>query len=102
MDCENEVDIEALLYSTAALSLFCRNESSFCGRYPSVCCTLPQLKSMIADVSYEGANVGLELHPAKTKIQHNDIGYGSRVRSATVAGMDIEVLDPSANTMYLG
>ena len=63
--------------------------------------TLPQLKSMIADVSYEGAKVGLELHPAKTKIQHNDIGYGSRVRSATVAGMDIEVLDPSANTIYL-
>ena len=42
--------------------------------------SLPQIKKMIADVKSAGAEVGLELHPAKTKIQHNNIGYGSRVQ----------------------
>jgi hypothetical protein len=57
---------------------------------------------MIADVRREGAKVGLELHPDKTKIQHNNIGYGSGVTVARVGDMDIEVLGPNANAMYLG
>ena len=57
---------------------------------------------MIADASHEGAKIGLQLHLGKTKIRHNNIGYGSRVRNTTVAGMEIEVIDPSANTMYFG
>jgi hypothetical protein len=64
--------------------------------------TLPQIKQMIADVSTECARVGLELYPEKTTIQHNNIGYGSQVRSAKVGGMTIDVLDTSASTMYLG
>ena len=57
---------------------------------------------MIADVQQEGAKVGLQLHPDKTKIQHNNIGYGSRARSAKVNDMNIEVLESTASSMYLG
>ena len=64
--------------------------------------SLHQIKYMIADVKHEAAKAGLELHPEKTKIQHNDIGYGSRVRSASIDGMQIEVLESSATTLYLG
>jgi hypothetical protein len=64
--------------------------------------TLPQIKTMLADVAVECRTYGLELHPTKTKIQHNGIGYGSCVRSAVVNGMLIEVLDVSASTLYLG
>ena len=64
--------------------------------------TLPQIKQMIADIAVEGAKVGLELHPDKTKILHNNIGYGSRCTKAHIQGMDIEILSPSSSTMYLG
>lgn len=64
--------------------------------------SLPQVKQMLADIAIEGKKIGLELHPEKTKIMHNNIGYGSLVRNANIAGMDIEVLDGTAETMYLG
>ena len=64
--------------------------------------SLPQIKQMIADVAIEGAKVGLKLHPEKTKIQHNNMGYGSHVKRATINGMSIEVLAPTASAMYLG
>jgi hypothetical protein len=64
--------------------------------------SLPQIKKMIADVSEVGGRVGLQLHPEKTKVQHNNIGYGSRVRTAKVKDMNIEVMDPGSCTMYLG
>jgi hypothetical protein len=64
--------------------------------------SLPQIKQMIADVRSEGAKVGLELHPDKTKIQNNSIGYGCGVTTVRIGGMSIEVLSPIANTMYLG
>jgi hypothetical protein len=64
--------------------------------------SLPQIERMLADIIEEGCKVGLELHPQKTKIQHNGIGYGSCVRSASVRGMNIEVMDPSTSNMYLG
>jgi hypothetical protein len=64
--------------------------------------TLPQLKQMIADVCVDSAKVGLELHPDKTKIQHNGIGYGSGVEMAPVMDMKIQVLGPTISNMYLG
>ena len=64
--------------------------------------SLPQIKRMIEDVQRESAKVGLELHPEKTKIQHNNIGYGSNVRKAIVGGMTIEVMVPHSSNMYLG
>ena len=33
---------------------------------------------------------------------HNNIGYGSRVKTASIGEMTIEVLDPTASCMYLG
>ena len=64
--------------------------------------SLPQIKQMLADVAEECESVGLALHPEKTKIQHNDIGYGSRVRQAKVKGLEVEVLAPDDHTIYLG
>ena len=64
--------------------------------------TLPQIKRMITDIAYECAVVGLELHAGKTKIQHNNISYGSRVRKTLVNDMDTEVVEATLNTMYLG
>ena len=57
---------------------------------------------MIADVYAEGGQIGLQLHPDKTKIMHNCIGYGSGVRTAKIEGMDIEVLGVDGSAMYLG
>ena len=57
---------------------------------------------MIADVQTESAKVRLELHPDKTKIQHNNIGYGSGVTSEAVGKMNIEVLAPTESNLYLG
>ena len=39
---------------------------------------------------------------AKAPCQHNNIGYGSGVKVARVGDMNIEVLGPNANAMYLG
>ena len=64
--------------------------------------TLPQLKQMLADMTEECAKVGLRLHPGKTKILHNDKGYGRHVRTASVSDMAIDVLEATASTMYLG
>jgi hypothetical protein len=64
--------------------------------------TLPQIKQMIADVSVEGAKIGLQLHPEKSKIMNTGIGCGSGVRNAKVEGMSIEVLEAGASAMYLG
>ena len=57
---------------------------------------------MLTDVVEASAEVGLALHPEKTKIQHNNIGYGSRVKKAVIKGMEVEVLPPEEYTMYLG
>ena len=64
--------------------------------------TLPQIRSMIADVARAAAEVGLELHPEKTKILHNGIGYGAGVTQTSCNGMSIEVLDCQKHAMYLG
>jgi len=57
---------------------------------------------MLADVATQAAKVGLELHPEKTKIMHNNIGYGSKVCKTEIEGMSIEVLGNTASAMYLG
>jgi hypothetical protein len=64
--------------------------------------SLPQIRNMLSDVVSESAKIGLELHPGKTKILHNGIGYGSRVAEANCNGMSIQVLDCQSQTMYLG
>ena len=64
--------------------------------------TLPEIRQMIADIIEEGGEIGLELHPEKTKIQHNNIGYGSCARKAKVQNMDIEILPSNGKTTYLG
>ena len=64
--------------------------------------TLPQIKQMLLDMAEECAKVGLHLHPGKTKILHNDKGYGRHVKAAKVGDMSIEVLEATASTMYLG
>ena len=64
--------------------------------------SLPQIKKMTADVANESAEVGLALHPDKTKTMHNNIGYGSGVTNANINGMSIEVLQHGEFTMYLG
>ena len=64
--------------------------------------TLPQIKQMLADMAEECAKVGLSLHQEKTKILHNDMGYGRHVSRAKVGDMEIEVLGEAGSTMYLG
>ena len=64
--------------------------------------SLPQIKKMLGDVEREAARVGLKLHPGKTKIMHNGIGYGSGVKEARCGTMCIEVLDQDSHTAYLG
>ena len=64
--------------------------------------TLPQIRSMIADIARAAAEVGLELPPDKTKILHNGIGYGAGVTQTSCNGMNIEVLDCQKHAMYLG
>eukprot|EP00973_Karenia_brevis_P057516 7999391-Karenia_brevis.AAC.1 len=61
--------------------------------------SLPQIKQMVADVATEGAKVGLMLHPEKTKIMHNNIGYGSRATNAMINGMNIEIMSPGTPAM---
>ena len=64
--------------------------------------SLPQIKQMLSDVAEECERVGLALHPEKTKIQHNNIGYGSKVRQAVIKGTEIKVLSSGDHTIYLG
>ena len=64
--------------------------------------TLPQIKQMLLDIIEECEKNGLKLHPEKTKIMHNDKGYGRHVTAAKVGEMSIEVLHATDSTMYLG
>ena len=64
--------------------------------------TLPQIKQMLADMAEECSKVGLKLHPDKTKILHNNKGYGRHVKEAKAGDMVIEVLGADCSTMYLG
>ena len=57
---------------------------------------------MLADIAEECGKVGLGLHPEKTKILHNGLGYGREVKTAKVADMTIEVVGTQVRTMYLG
>ena len=57
---------------------------------------------MLLDMTEECAKVGLNLHPEKTHILHNDKCYGRHVRIVKVGQIDIEVLEAPASTMYLG
>ena len=64
--------------------------------------SLPQMRQMLSDVARESALVGLRLHPGKTKILHNSIGYGSKAHVAKCGELNIDILDPSDGAQYLG
>lgn len=64
--------------------------------------TLPQVKKMLQDVADAAKEVGLELHPDKTKILHNSVGYGVGAKTAEIRNMTIEILDKTQKAMYLG
>ena len=64
--------------------------------------SLPQIKQMLADIETEAGRVGLRLHPGKTKILHNGIGYGTNARTAKCGTMNIEILDKDGHATYLG
>ena len=64
--------------------------------------TLPQIKKMLQDVSDAAKEVGLGLHPDKTKILHNNVGYGVGAKTTVIGNMSIEVLDKTQKAMYLG
>ena len=57
---------------------------------------------MLQDVTDAANEVGLELHPDKTKILHNNVGYGVGAKAAKIGNMTIEVLEKTQKTMYLG
>ena len=64
--------------------------------------SLPQIRQMLADIEVEAGKVGLKLHPEKTKILHNSIGYGTNAKRAKCGTMNIEILDGEGQTTYLG
>ena len=64
--------------------------------------TLPQIKKMLADLSSEAEKVGLKLHPDKTKIQHNGIGYGVGLEKARCGSIVVEILPDGEQTVYYG
>ena len=49
--------------------------------------SLPQLRNMLGDVETEASKVGLKLHLGKTKILHNNIGYGAGAKTARCGSM---------------
>ena len=67
--------------------------------------SLESMAEMIADLSSEAKNIGLQLHPDKTKILHNTWAKRKRQRIPTrvnAGGMQIEVLATEESTKYLG
>ena len=67
--------------------------------------SLPSVTEMISDLNAEAKNMGLHLHPEKTKILHNNWTKAKRQRTPTkvdVGGMQIDVLGIEAGTKYLG
>jgi len=67
--------------------------------------TLQQVSRMIGDLCEEARQVGLTLHPGKTKILHNAHCANNRSRipdHAHINGMDIEILNCGEHTKYLG
>lgn len=61
----------------------------------------PQINKMLADLHFEAEKVGLKLHPDKTKIQHNGIGYGVGVKKAKCGSIVVEVLPDGEQTSCL-
>ena len=57
---------------------------------------------MLQDVSDAAKEVGLELHPDKTKILHTNVGYGVGAKAAEIGNMTIEILNKTQKAMHLG
>ena len=63
------------------------------------------ITNMLTDLSIEAGKLGLQLHPDKTKILHNEHSTTTRQRTpthATVNNMTVEILSPGDSTKYLG
>ena len=66
--------------------------------------TLHQIKQMLSDIQRSTANVGLSLHPGKTKIFTNANRKSGRqaAGSVHVNGLEIEIIPRTSTTKYLG
>ena len=67
--------------------------------------SLRHVKKMIGDLQGAAEEVGLVLHPKKTKVLHNSFGGSRKDQNAVsmdINGMDIEILPISGHTKYLG
>ena len=56
---------------------------------------------MLQDVSDAAKEVGLQLHPDKTKILPNSVGSGVGAKAAEIRNMTIEILDKTQKAMYI-
>ena len=57
---------------------------------------------MLADLDLEAPKVGLKIHPNKTKIQYNNIGYGVGAKEAKCRRISVEILSKEETAAYLG
>ena len=57
---------------------------------------------MFVDLDLEAAKVGLKIHQNKTKIQHNNIGYGVGAKEAKCGRIIVEMLSKEETAAYLG
>ena len=57
---------------------------------------------MPVDPDLEAAKVGLKIHPNKTKIQYNNIGYGVGAKEAKCRRISVEILSKEETAAYLG
>ena len=63
---------------------------------------MSQIKTTLADLDLEATNVGLKIHPDKTKIQHNNIGYVVGAKEAKCGRIKVEILSEEETAAYLG
>ena len=66
--------------------------------------TLPQLTEMIGDLAMFASQLGLQVHPDKTKILGNvlDTKRGTDAQRVAVGGLNIEVVPLAQSVKYLG
>ena len=57
---------------------------------------------MLADLDLEAPKVGLKIHPNKTKIQYNNIGYGVGAKEAKCRRISVEILMKEETAAYFG
>ena len=55
---------------------------------------------MLTDLGLDAAKVGLKIHPDKTKMQHNNIGYGVGAKDAKCGRINVEILSEEEAVAY--